>query len=283
MRPHHLLLISSVIGLLVAPALVAAEGAESGSLDGPRICLIANAGFFVTDGEKSLLLDAVLAEGLRGYAIPSPALEEAMETGAEPFGNVVLVFSSHMHGDHFNARATLRHMAANPDARYLLTPQSVSVMEREGLEPPARDRITAEMPPETGALDYEIGGIKLRTYRISHGSDRMQNLGIYFELGGKRFFHPGDISTDAEALKTAGLDGLEVDYLLAPFWSLMGDGQQTALEAGFKAAHVIPMHLPMGEASWMKEYGGYKGVLKTVFAALPGTISLTNEMTCSGF
>ena len=93
-----------------------------------RICHIANAGFWITNGEKSVLIDALLAEGLEGYAKPSDNLEIAMEKGHVPFENVALVFTSHYHADHFNPAATLRHMAANPDAHYVLPPQALEML-----------------------------------------------------------------------------------------------------------------------------------------------------------
>lgn len=249
-----------------------------------RICHIANAGFWITDGRRSVLVDALLAEGLEGYARPSKDLESAMEKGLAPFENVKLVFASHYHADHFNAAATLRHLAANPDAHYVLPPQALELLEKENLKDSDRQRIAHHMPPQTRSLEYNIAGILFRTYHIDHGAGRpVENIGIYFELAGKSFFHPGDMFTDSETLKKAGLDGLEVDYLLAPFWSLMGDEQQVALEAGFRAAHVIPMHLPLGEEPWMQDYGGFDGIMKTVHAALPGTLRLAGEMECVEF
>ncbi len=249
-----------------------------------RICHIANAGFWITNGKKSVLVDALLAEGLEGYARPSKDLERAMEKALAPFENVALVIASHYHRDHFNAAATLRHMAANPDAHYVLPPQALELLEKEGLKDSDRQRITHDMPPQSAAYSYQVAGISFRTYYIDHGAGRpVENIGIYFELAGKSFFHPGDMFTDAEALKKAGLDGLEVDYLLAPFWSLMGDEQQVTLEAGFRAAHVIPMHLPLGKEPWMKDYGGFDGLMKTVHEALPGTLRLASEMACVGF
>lgn len=249
-----------------------------------RICHIANAGFWITNSEKSVLVDALLAEGLEGYARPSKDLERAMEKGLAPFENVALVFASHYHADHFNAAATLRHMAANPDAHYVLPPQALELLEKEGLKDSDRQRITHHLPPQTAALSYAVAGISFRTFYIDHGAGRpVENIGIYIELAGQSFFHPGDIFTDAEALKKAGLDGLEVDYLMAPFWSLMGDEQQVALEAGFKAGHVIPMHLPLAREPWMRDYGGFDGLMKTVHEALPGTLRLAGEMECVKF
>ncbi|MCH8201688.1 MAG: MBL fold metallo-hydrolase [Proteobacteria bacterium] len=249
-----------------------------------RICHIANAGFWITNGGKSVLVDALLAEGLEGYARPSKNLERAMEKGLAPFENVALVIASHYHGDHFNAAATLRHMAANPDAHYVLPPQAFELLEKEGLKDSDRQRITHHMPPRSGAYSYQVAGISFRTYYIDHGAGRpVENIGVYIELAGQSFFHPGDMFTDAEALEKAGLDGLEVDYLMAPFWSLMGDQQQVALEAGFEAGHIIPMHLPLKDQPWMKDYGGFDGLMKRVHEALPGTLRLTSEMACVKF
>lgn len=249
-----------------------------------RICHIANAGFWITDGERSVLVDALLAEGLEGYARPSKDLERAMEKGLAPFENVALVFASHYHGDHFNAAATLRHLAANPDAHYVLPPQAFKLLEKEGLKDSDRQRITDDMPPQSTAYSYEVAGISFRTFYIDHGAGRpVENIGIYIELADQSIFHPGDMFTDAEALKKAGLDGLEVDYLMAPYWSLMGDEQQAALEAGFEAGHIIPMHLPHGEQPWMQDYGGFDGIMKRVHEALPGTLRLEGEMACAKF
>lgn len=52
---------------------------------------------------------------------------------------------------------------------------------------------------------------------------------------------------------------------------------------GFEARHIIPMHLPPGEEPWMKNFGGFDGIMKTVHGALPGTLRLASEMECADF
>ena len=72
--------------LLLFPIFLFGPGAAAQQADGnPRICHISNAGFWITDGKKSMLVDALLAEGLQGYAVPSDDLERAMEKGCRTF------------------------------------------------------------------------------------------------------------------------------------------------------------------------------------------------------
>ena len=58
-----------------------------------KICHIANTGFYVSDGEKGVLLDALYADGMDGDPVASAALNERIETASGEFSNIKLVLS----------------------------------------------------------------------------------------------------------------------------------------------------------------------------------------------
>jgi hypothetical protein len=43
---------------------------------------------------------------------------------------------------------------------------------------------------------------------------------------------------------------------------------------------IVPMHFGLGEAGWMKPYGGNEGLRNKVLAQWPNTLRLDTEMDC---
>lgn len=231
------------IALAALPDLSAAPAGDESTGDAPlRICHVANAGFMIESGGRKVLLDALVGGGLADYPAPGDAENERLETGQPPYDGVDIVFASHRHADHFNARAMRRHMRENPGTHYILTPGAFSMIEALGLPEGARGRITALW--EARPVPLDIGGIALTLYSVDHSQDQTpQNLGLLLGLGGRTFFHPGDMFTSADRMAENGIAGLSMDYLLAPYWILGGDMAQVT-QAAFDAGAVIPMHFP---------------------------------------
>lgn len=266
----------------VAFAVVTLTGLAALAQSSPpiRLCHVANAGFYIEAGDTAVLVDAILGDLYPGYGHPSDQLNEAIETAAPPFDKVGLVVISHYHGDHFDAPATLRFMEHNKAATVVAPPQAVEKMREAGLGPELEQRIIGGMPRDGGEA-HSLAAIDIGVFTISHGAGRpIDNIGTLITVSGVSFFHPGDMFTTPAQLAEAGIVGLEVDYMLLPFWTLTDGAQLAAFTAGFKARNIVPMHLPIPEAAWLQGEGGYEAVLEKIFTSRPNLIRLEGEMDC---
>jgi L-ascorbate metabolism protein UlaG (beta-lactamase superfamily) len=124
--------------------------------------------------------------------------------------------------------------------------------------------------------------LKATAYKVSHGSNAIQNYGLYIELGGKSFFHPGDISTTIKTLKENNIDKLKIDYLMMSFWILLDQTSIELTKEVFNFKHIIPMHMPIVEKDWMKASGGLKIITERAHRVFPKrTIKLLQQNRCT--
>ncbi len=270
-------LTKKMLFILLAIFSTAPATAEDGEL-----CHIANAGFFAHDGEKSILIDALFARGLVGYAFAPPPLRREMEYKQGRFANVRMVFASHHHADHMKAEPIIRHMRNNPDTAIIVTKQSHNILRSVDLMPYEEGRIYSDVP-EVGE-QKTLAGLAFPTtlYGISHGEGRgVDNIGIRLEVAGKSIMHVGDMDAKLHDLQAAGIDKLKVDWLLLPYWLLLDKDSINLVQAAFDAKHIIPMHFDKGDLSdWLKKQGGIEKIKARVRKSLPNIIELDGEMAC---
>jgi len=255
--------------------------------DGVKLCHIANAGFLMEGKDAAVLFDAArIRDEYDGeYGLPSDDLMRQLTPGTGAFEKVKLALVSHKHNDHFDPEATLNHLRADADVTYLMPPEAFDMLKEAGLTTAEEARVKAVLPPWEGdPLEYDIGGIKARAYRVDHGPGRPQNIGFHVMIDGVSFFHTGDIIASAESLRKAGLSHTPVDVMLMPFWYGLGDdAQMQAVKGAWDVATMVPMHLPPGERGWMSQFGGHDGFMDALYGQWPGSVRLTDEMACQTF
>ena len=248
-----------------------------------KICHIANAGFYIENDGKGVLIDTVIDQGLDGYVKPSKPLLAQIEKGEKPFNDVKLVLITHYHADHFDPVSTLRHIRKNPETHYIMPPQAYAMIEKTGLGEKDLPRIHTPLPDMNGNhKTLTVSEIKTDIYRISHGANRpIENLGYKITFKDQAsVFHPGDMATTAEQLSSVGLSSLSVDYLLLPFWSGLDADTKQMVDNAWSAKHIIPMHFQAENRDWMKQYGGPIGVQKLANSVWENSIALNGEMQC---
>ena len=247
-----------------------------------ELCHIANAGFFATDGDKSIFMDALFARGLVGYNFAKPPLRREMEYMQGRFANVRMIFASHDHADHMKGEPVIRHMRHNPDTAIIMTKQGHDKLRSVDLMPYEEKRIYSAVP-KIGENKI-LKGLAFPTtlYGISHGDGRtIDNIGIRVEVAGQSIMHVGGMDAKLDDLKAAGIDKLKVDWLLLPYWLLLDKESLKLIEAAFEARHIVPMHYDKGDlTNWLKKQGGIEGIKQKVRKSLPNIIELDTEMAC---
>lgn len=247
-----------------------------------QLCHIANAGFFATDGQKSILMDALFARGLVGYNFAPPPLRREMEYMQGRFANVRMIFASHDHADHMKGEPIIRHLRHNPDTTIIMTKQGHDKLRSVDLMPYEEERIYSDVPKIGESKILEGLAFPTTLYGISHGVGRaIENIGIRVEIAGQSIMHVGDMDAKLDDLKAAGIDKLKVDWLLLPYWLLLDKETLKLMDAAFDARHIVPMHYDKGDLTkWLKKQGGIDKIKEKVRKSLPNIIELDTEMAC---
>jgi L-ascorbate metabolism protein UlaG (beta-lactamase superfamily) len=215
-----------------------------------RVTYLANEGVLVQGGGARVLVDALFRDGLDPYARHSPGVQEALETGKEPFDGVGVALATHFHLDHWDAGAISRFLRSNPRALFASTEHGTGMFPWD-----VRERVRSLWPADGGTSVLVAAGVKVTAIALGHGAT--QNLGYRLELAGRTVAHLGDADPSAgnfDSLASAGA----VDVALVPFWWLLNDEATSFLKSRWKPRNVAALHigatdlasLPALEAAW---------------------------------
>ena len=233
-----------------------------------EVTYIANEGFLLRSGGSTVLIDALHRGEIEMYAKPSERTLHDLESAASEFADVGLILVSHYHRDHFKAEAVANHMAANPGARLISSPQVVEEVRRA-----ASNEINSDSayPMVPGRAKFRLAGVDLELFRLPHGTGRyakIQNLGQIFVVDGIKFLHIGDAEVIAENFAVHKLAKDRIDYAFIPYWFLTDAEGRRIVSEIIRPRHVIAMHIPPAEMEVEKE---------KIRAAFPGAIIFTTR------
>lgn len=193
-----------------------------------RVSWIANAGFYVDTPQGGILIDALL----------DPNDEIARAQGV--FSKVKLIFISHVHGDHFNAAAVLRHLKANKKAKLILTPETFEVLRRRGLDATLESRITVAYPDENALESFQLGPFSGHILRFNHSGVENIGLGLQGRDVGLVYLNGG--VTQQEVLEKLGEHYTESDLVIANKWPLARKDYIDSIKTLFSPQWILMAH-----------------------------------------
>ncbi|MCB1036455.1 MAG: MBL fold metallo-hydrolase [Acidobacteria bacterium] len=208
-----------------------------------KVTYVANEGFLLESGGRKVLVDALFGDYPLYIAIPDEVRSQVVEARG-PFADVDLLLASHHHADHFDARAVVTHLLANPKATFVSTPQAVAkVREQKGYEK-VSERVRGVYPMEgTRASFPELG---LEVLNLHHGRDRkplVENLGLLFRVGAFKVLQVGDTQLTRQELAATGLDMDGIDLAMVPDWLLIYDDWKGMVESIVRPKYLAAIHL----------------------------------------
>lgn len=245
-----------------------------------ELCHIAGSGFYITDSENGVLIDALFADGMDGDPVASEELNKQMEEATGKFSNVRLIIASHMHEDHMKAKAILRHLRANDKAIAIIPEQARTLMLAAGMGPEEENLIS---PNLIQGEQQTIDGLAfpVNFFGITHGEGTgVDNMAISMEIADKTIMHVGDMYASRDEIIEAGLDNIEIDYLMLPFWYLYRTERATMIKETMNVKHIIPTHFSLDSSEWIQSMGGLKHVRNATYSSLDNIIKLDQEMMC---
>jgi L-ascorbate metabolism protein UlaG (beta-lactamase superfamily) len=245
-----LLAVFSVALLCAAPSVLDQLKAQP---DGVALWWVGNAGWLIKSDGVLIGIDLDLEPGRRIQPPPVTAADLA------PLLDVAFV--THHHGDHCNI-ATLKTLAGPGNATFVLP--ATCLKQVAGLGIP-RERIVVPEP----LRPFEVKGIRVEPLHAVHGNQEFtvltrepdfiesmrHNCGYVLNLGGKRFFHPGDSVLTEEHLGLKDIDALFV----SPTVHNMYIDRSMILINRLEPAYIFPQHFGTYEvtdanAFWTRGY-----------------------------
>ncbi len=240
--------------------VMAVLGLSAGTLRADVIVTqLANEGVILSDGGSNrVMIDGLVVEPYSVYGGLPDEFASLYEQVAGPFAGVQLALASHQHHDHNQPYYACSFLQKSTTTQFASSAQVLDLMREKCrsfvLDSP-RVRI---IEPQYGIPEVITSGdVKVTAFVLSHGTGKyaaLQNFGHLVEIGGMRVLHLGDAAMEFEDFITAGVDKMNIDVALIPFWYFQpGPGGQL-VKRFLDTPYKIAVHIPPGEMAEVKAY-----------------------------
>ena len=253
-----------VSGLVIASALLTFSNssiAQSSSPNGElTVRFLANEGFLIQKGASKVLIDAFIKDAYYGYgALPDDDYSKLIE-GTEPFNDIQLALTSHVHLDHFQTLPAVDFLKKQSQCEFISTEQvALKLRHAEGADNVQKQMVIV-WPAEKEIRSVKSNGIRIDTFRIRHANPRnyeIQNLGVIVYLDGKTILHVGDAESRLTNFEWLKLPDKKIDLAILPYWIF---NNRRLIEEHIAARHYIAAHIPVGQTAKIKEHLAENGI-----------------------
>lgn len=235
-------------------------GLSSGSLFADvTIIQLANEGVILSDqGSARVMIDGMVVEPYSVYGGLSAELSEQFFQGEGAFGGIQLALVSHQHHDHNQPGAACKFLQRSTKTQFVSSVQVMDLMRekcRQFITTSPRIRIIDPQQGHGSVIDMDA--VRVTAFPISHGVGKyakLQNYAHLVEIGGLRILHLGDAAMDAENFGAAGVENMNADVVLIPFWFFQPGPGGDITRRFLGAPHQIAVHIPPREMQEVKDF-----------------------------
>jgi len=215
------------------------------------ITQLANEGVIISDGETRIIIDGMVVEPYSIYGGLPPEAASQFDQASGAFAGIDLVLASHRHHDHNQPRFACQFMEASVGTQFVSSTQVLGLMREKCRPLVTTSRRVNEIDPQYGEpYKFSQGAAKVTVFPLSHGTRKyakIQNYGHLIELGGMTVLHIGDAAMDPTDFQRAGLDQVDIDVVLIPFWYFQPGPGASVISQYLDAPNKIANHIPPGE------------------------------------
>lgn len=210
-----------------------------------EVTYIANDGVMISNGEKTVMIDAVNSWGnLQGWIRPSSPQLLAIENGNPPYDDIDVIMITHAHGDHYSTSAVQNYLSDHPNTKLISTPQVLSAFSAFSSQ--IVDLSLTQFNKETVIVnDIEIDVLYIKHFN-QFGNDfctTTQNFGYVVHMEDKTFMHLGDVDLDESNLDQLDLLADNITVVMIPtFGDLISQAHKTALIDHVNPQNIIALH-----------------------------------------
>ena len=232
---------------------------------------VANAGMLVSVDGHDFLIDAPIRDGIAPYPTSAPDERRRLESALPPYDRVEAILLTHWHEDHFSAEAIASHLAANPRATVISSPEVVNRIRDAAPQMPA-SRFRPSLPAPGQATTARVGDVPVRVLRIRHNpTRRLPEQHVGFLIGETHaVLHVGDADPVADNFGLlAALP--RVDLALLPYWYVLTESSRRFVAASIAPRRIVAMHMPVEERGALAQALA-RTDLKVASPATPGQL-----------
>jgi|GEM_PF-1183764 len=217
-----------------------------------EITYIGNHGYLFSTLSKKILIDS-LSEIEGGYERTSRVILTMLNEAEFPFNNIDLALTTHSHGDHFNADSAVNFLIANSQTTHLSTNEVDGILQTSSGYNQIQSQSIGITPDPSTRYQTGIAEITVDVIRIDHhlSASGDEHVAFLFSLNGIKILHVGDACKIPAQYEGLGLEGENIDILVAPFGSscanwTVGTEEENAydiINQYIKPKHIIVSHL----------------------------------------
>lgn len=214
-----------------------------------EITYVANDGFLISSGTKSVLIDALFDKSYGRFDVPSEALKTEITEGKAPFNKVDLFLVTHQDGDHYSAPDVIDFLKRHNETILISSNQVTESLARESAVSKQVTTISEEIG---GMVDTVINNIPLKIYRVKHLYDTLAkgsvNLAFLITLNNIKILHIGDGPFDLNKsyYEQFHLDKEKIDILFLEYFGQSDDKIQFVKEV-IRPKYIVAQHIPPKE------------------------------------
>jgi len=215
------------------------------------ITQLANEGVIVSDGDTRIIIDGMVVEPYSIYGGLQPEAASQFDQASGAFSGIDLALASHRHHDHNQPRFACQFMEESEGTQFVSSAQVLGLMREKCRPLVTTSPRVSEIDPQYGEPHvFSQGSANVTVFPLSHGTRKyakIQNYGHLIELGGMTILHIGDAAMDPADFQRAGLDQVDIDVVLLPFWYFQPGPGASVISRFLDAPHKIANHIPPGE------------------------------------
>jgi len=215
-----------------------------------EIQYLVNEGVLIKSGVHKILIDAIFTKEFDYLDVLADSELEKFKTVKPPYKDIDLILTTHVHGDHFNARFIGEHIQANKKVKFLATQEVINDFSKKfGNYNAIIDRINTVTPELFTSKIVDFKGITIEVLRIEHFGTKpwseAENTAFLIHVNGKKILHFGDGKIDLKNLKPFNLKDKNIDVAILPYWQLGSLDQKDIIEKYINPKQILVAHIPL--------------------------------------
>lgn len=223
------------------------------SQGGVEIEYLANEGIVITSKQGKVIIDGIHTYYADEYLpLSQDQLSEMMEPNGR-YASTKLVLVSHVHGDHFTAKAVSEFLDVHRGVALI---SSMQVVDSINLYANAdlRSRLSVVDHRKRKRDQRFVGRMHLETIGLQHSNRKfkwVQNLGHIVTIDGVKLLHVGDAALSFSNFDKIDLELENIDIAVIPYWYAY---EPELLKEYINAGTYILAHISPGDTSVREEF-----------------------------